>query len=199
MPTRGRKPKPKDEIRDQIIELARNIFSKYGFQKSNINDIALAGGKGKSTLYYYFDSKEDIFKAVVESELNDFRNNIINEVNLAVDPQSKIKAYILTRINFLSHYKNLYATIREQSMSRFSYTENIRQKFDNMEVELLTSILKNGVKDGYFKINEPEFAASGLIAALSGVQLQLVTSTQKNGFDPTLDNLIEILLFGLIR
>ena len=199
MPARGRRPKPKDEIREKLIEHARNIFTKYGFQKSNINEIALAGGKGKSTLYYYFDSKEDIFKAVVESELNDFHNNIIDEVNLVVNPQSKIRTYVLTRLNFLSHYKNLYSTIREQSMSRFSYTENIRQKFDNMEVELLTSILNDGIKDGYFKINEPALAVTGLISALHGVQLQFVTSTKKNVFDPTLDNLLEILFFGLIK
>lgn len=199
MPAKGRRPKPKDETREVLIKHARNIFTKNGFQKSNIDDIALLGGKGKSTIYYYFNSKEDIYKAVVESELNDLRNNIIDEVNLATDPLNKIKAYILTRINFLSNYKNLCNTIREHSVSRFSYTENIRQKFDSMEVEILTSILKDGVKDGYFKINEPGFVATGLIAALCGVQLQLFTTTKKSGFDLTLDNLLEILLFGLIK
>jgi AcrR family transcriptional regulator len=199
MPARGRKPKPKDEIRDQIIELSRDIFAKYGYQKTNINDIAIAGGKGKSTLYYYFSSKEEIFKAVIELELNDLRQNITDAVNTAVDPQSKIKAYILTRINFLSLHKNLYTAIREQSMSRFSYAVSIRQKFDLMEVELLTAILNDGVKEGFFKINEPEFAATGLIAALRGVQLQLHATTKENGFEQTLDNLLQILLFGLIK
>ena len=199
MPARGRKPKPKDEIRDQIIALSKDIFAKYGFQKTNINDIAIAGGKGKSTLYYYFSSKEDIFKAVIELELNDLRQSIIEEVNIAIDPQSKIKAYILTRINFLSSHKNLYSVIREQSLSHFSYAESIRQKFDLMEVELLTAILKDGVKGRYFKINEPGFAASGLIAALRGIQLQLISPNRKAGFEQTLDSLLEILLFGLIK
>jgi AcrR family transcriptional regulator len=199
MPVRGRKPKPKDEIRNKLVGFARDIFGKYGFHKTNINDIAIAGGTGKSTLYYYFSSKEDIFKAVIESELVDLRENIIDEVNLAKDPQSKIKAYVLTRINFLSRYKNLYATIREQSKSRFSFTESIRQKFDLMEVQLLTKILNDGVRGGQFKIKEPEFAASGFIGALRGVQFYLLSPIRKTGFDKTLDSLLEILLFGLVK
>jgi len=199
MSIRGRKPKPKDEIRDKLVGLARDIFAKYGFHKTNINDIALAGGRGKSTLYYYFTSKEDIFKAVIESELVDLRENIIDEVNHAKDPQSKIKAYVLTRINFLSRYKNLYAAIREQSISRFSYGESIRQKFDLMEVQLLTNILTDGVKKGHFKIKEPEFAATGFIGALRGVQFHLLSPLKKKGFDKTLDSLLEILLFGLVK
>jgi AcrR family transcriptional regulator len=199
MSVRGRKPKPKDEIRDKLIGLARDIFAKYGFHKTNINDIALAGGRGKSTLYYYFTSKEDIFKAVIESELVDLRENIIDEVNHAKDPQSKIKAYVLTRINFLTRYKNLYAAIREQSISRFSYGESIRQKFDLMEVQLLTNILTDGIKKGHFKIKEPEFAATGFIGALRGVQFHLLSPVKKKGFDKTLDSLLEILLFGLIK
>lgn len=199
MSVRGRKPKPKDEIRDKLVGLARDIFAKYGFHKTNINDIALAGGRGKSTLYYYFTSKEDIFKAVIESELVDLRENIINEVNLAKNPQNKIRAYVLSRINFLSRYKNLYAAIREQSLSRFSYGESIRQKFDLMEVQLLTNILIDGVKKGHFKIKEPEFAATGFIGALRGVQFHLLSPVKKKGFDKTLDSLLEILLFGLIK
>jgi len=199
MPLKGRKPKSKDEIRNNFVALAREIFAKYGFSKTNINDIALAGGRGKSTLYYYFTNKEDIFKAVIESELVDLRENIIQEVKLAKDPQSKIKAYVLTRINFLTRYKNLYAAIRESSKSRFSYGENIRQKFDLMEVQLLTNILIDGVKKGIFKIKEPEFAATGFIGALRGVQFHLLSPDKKKGFDKTLDSLLEILLFGLIK
>jgi AcrR family transcriptional regulator len=199
MSTKGRKPKPKDEIRDKLVRLARDIFAKYGFLKTNINDIALAGGKGKSSLYYYFTSKEDIFNAVIESELVDLRENIIDEVNLAKDPQSKIKAYVMSRMNFLARYKNLCAAILEQSKSRFSYVESIREKFDQMEVQLLTTILNDGIKRGHFKIKETEFAATGFIGALRGVQYHLVAPVKKKSFDKTLDSLLEILLFGLIK
>ena len=199
MPLRGRKPKPKDEMRDKLIELSRDIFTKYGYQQTNINDIAIAAGMGKSTLYYYFSGKEAIFKSVIESELQELRNSIIEEVKKAIEPQSKIKAYILTRISFLSLHKNLYTAIREQSLSSFSYAESIRQMFDVMEVQQLTAILNDGVKDGYFKINEPEFAATGLIAALRGVQLKLLTAPKKAGFEQTLDSLLGILLYGLIK
>ena len=59
-----------DEVRDKIIKIAALIFSKYGFSKTTVDEIAKAARKGKSTIYYYFKSKEDIFQAVVEKEAN---------------------------------------------------------------------------------------------------------------------------------
>jgi len=49
----------KDQNRENILKIAREIFSKYGYKKTTLDDIANAVRKGKSSLYYYFKSKED--------------------------------------------------------------------------------------------------------------------------------------------
>ena len=58
------------DIKNRIVEVAQNIFKKYGFRKSTMDEIAVAAGKGKSTLYHYFKSKEEVFAAVIEKEGN---------------------------------------------------------------------------------------------------------------------------------
>ena len=58
------------DIKNRIIEVAQDIFKKYGFRKSTMDEIAEAAGKGKSTLYHYFKSKEEVFAAVIEKESN---------------------------------------------------------------------------------------------------------------------------------
>ena len=62
----------KDEIvvRD-IIDTARTLFKKTGFKKTTMGDIARSLGKAKSSLYYYYPSKEDIFEAVLYSEMDE--------------------------------------------------------------------------------------------------------------------------------
>ena len=52
----------KDEVRLQIVESSRIIFSKYGYKKTTMDEIAQITGKGKSSIYYYFPGKEDIYK-----------------------------------------------------------------------------------------------------------------------------------------
>lgn len=57
------------KTRAKLVDVARQLFAKKGVDDTTMNDIAVASKKGRRTLYTYFKSKEDIYMAVVESEL----------------------------------------------------------------------------------------------------------------------------------
>jgi AcrR family transcriptional regulator len=60
----------KEEItRREVVQAASRLFQRYGLVKTTMEDIARETGRGKSTLYYYFKSKDEIFDAVVNQEL----------------------------------------------------------------------------------------------------------------------------------
>jgi AcrR family transcriptional regulator len=67
----------RDEIvvRD-IVETARVLFKQSGFKKTTMGDIARSLGKAKSSLYYYYPSKEDIFEAVLHAEMDELLEQI---------------------------------------------------------------------------------------------------------------------------
>ncbi len=54
--------------RRQIIDGAREIFMSVGFDAASMNDIARAAGVSKGTLYAYFDSKDQLFEAIIRGE-----------------------------------------------------------------------------------------------------------------------------------
>ena len=56
----------KDEVKDTIVGVARNIFSRFGFKKTTMDEIAIAARKGKSSIYYYFTSKEEIIRLLLK-------------------------------------------------------------------------------------------------------------------------------------
>ena len=58
------------KTRAQLVDVARRLFAKMGVENTTMNDIAVASQRGRRTLYTYFKSKEDIYLAVVESELD---------------------------------------------------------------------------------------------------------------------------------
>ena len=66
----------KEEIRDQIVSSARQVFSRFGFKKTTMDEIAQGARKGKSSIYYYFTSKEDIYRAVIEKEATILRDEV---------------------------------------------------------------------------------------------------------------------------
>lgn len=60
------------KTRQKLVDVARQLFAKNGMENTTMNDIALASGKGRRTLYTYFKSKEDIYYAVIEGEAGAF-------------------------------------------------------------------------------------------------------------------------------
>lgn len=58
-----------DIVKADILKAAEKLFQQFGLRKTTMEDIAKAMGKGKSTLYYYYNNKEEIFDAVVMKEM----------------------------------------------------------------------------------------------------------------------------------
>ncbi|HQG07877.1 MAG TPA: TetR/AcrR family transcriptional regulator, partial [Dysgonamonadaceae bacterium] len=62
---------PTSKTKRSLIEVARQLFAKKGVENTTMNDIAEASKRGRRTLYTYFSSKNEIYKAVVESEFQE--------------------------------------------------------------------------------------------------------------------------------
>ena len=58
------------KTKKNLIDVAQQLFAKKGVENTTMNDIAEASQRGRRTLYTYFNSKQDIYRAVIESELN---------------------------------------------------------------------------------------------------------------------------------
>jgi AcrR family transcriptional regulator len=71
----------KDEnIKSEIVTQAARLFRKWGYNKTTIEDIAKASGKGKSSLYYYFGDKEEIFLEVIKREADEMNALVKQEL-----------------------------------------------------------------------------------------------------------------------
>ena len=55
-----------EQIKEEIINAAIGVFESYGFTRVSMQDISKAGKKGRTTLYYYFGNKTEVFDAVIE-------------------------------------------------------------------------------------------------------------------------------------
>ena len=106
-----------------------------------MEDIARAAGKGKSTLYYYFKSKEEIFDEVIKQEMDDFFHSVKNAVDLQTDPVEKLKTYLVVKINTLKDKANLYRfTIETHHVEISNQFTVLRDRYDHQETELIASI-----------------------------------------------------------
>jgi AcrR family transcriptional regulator len=192
-------PNEKDETRAAIISAAALVFRKYGFRKTTMDEIALAAHKAKSSLYYYFSSKEEVFQAVVEKEALALRGDLSNAVNSLSDPSEKLKAYINIRLQSLENLPNFYDATHNEQLAHFDFIGRIRQKQDKEEVVMMQNILIDGVARKIFHVEDTELAAIAIVIAVKGLEIPLLTTKRIENINLHLDHLLDILLYGLVK
>jgi AcrR family transcriptional regulator len=189
----------KDEVKEAIVNVARHIFSKFGFKKTTMDEIAVASRKGKSSIYYYFASKEEIFQAVVEKEALILKQELINAINEADSPAQKLKAHVLVRMRSMEKLANFYSAIKDDYLSHLDFVEKIRKKYDQEEIQMMENILKEGVQNNIFEINDTALAAIAIVTALKGMEIPLFWGVEEKDIERRLDHLINILFNGVLK
>ncbi len=189
----------KEGIRDQIIESSRQIFSKYGFRKTTMDEIAQSVRKGKSSIYYYFTSKEEIYKAVIEKEAVILSNEIHDALSNIHDPVEKVKVYVTVRMKTFIAMVNFYEAIKNEFMTNLDFINKIREKYDKDEMLLVEGFLKEGVLQNKFNIDNTELAAIAIVTALKGLEIPLFKYNNQINLDDRIHHLLNILFFGIVK
>ena len=84
------------KTRNKLIDVARQLFAKNGLDDTTMNDIAIASGRGRRTLYTYFKSKEEVFEAVVENEMEHMSNRLRLIADKDLEPEDKLVQLVYT-------------------------------------------------------------------------------------------------------
>jgi AcrR family transcriptional regulator len=190
----------KEEVRDYIVNVACKIFNRHGFKKTTMDEIALACHKGKSSIYYYFKSKEEIFRAVVEREADELKERLDRTIRKDDQAVDRLKAYILFRLYRVRSLENFYAALNEDSLSHMDFILEIRKNFDMEERMLVREILDDGMRNGSFQITSSEIGAIAISTMMKGLELPLLLSEEhKTDREELLDDLIRVLFYGIIK
>ncbi|NBB31199.1 TetR/AcrR family transcriptional regulator [Cellulophaga sp. BC115SP] len=165
----------KDEIIiKEVIEAAKVLFQRYGLKKTTMEDIAKFVGKGKSTLYYYFPSKIEIFEAVIENEIRELFESIEIAASKEVTARQKLKVYWLTRLQKLEKMCNLSQVLKEEIMDHAITIFNLKRKHLQEELTLVKGFLIFGIENEEFRPETEEhieLLCRVIVASLRGFEL----------------------------
>lgn len=189
----------KNDIRSIIIKVAQETFRRYGFRKTTMDEIAYAARKGKSSLYYYFKSKEDVFEAVVEKEINFLHQDIIDAVGKAETAKEKINIYIYKRMNGLKNLGNFYEALKDEYLSNMEFIEKIRKKYDEQEMDILSKIIGEGIERNEFKMMDATLTAKIIVIAMKGLEVPLMMENEKSDIKTRIIEVLDILFYGMCR
>jgi AcrR family transcriptional regulator len=94
--------------RRSIIQVAKSCFTHFGYEKTTLDDIGNRIGMNKSSLYYYFKNKEEIYSEVVVQEAELLINELQKEIAVSFTPEEKIRFYLRKRLGYYKRILSLH-------------------------------------------------------------------------------------------
>ena len=162
------------KTRAKLVDVARQLFAKKGVEDTTMNDIAVASRKGRRTLYTYFKSKEQIYMAVVESELEMLSDRLKEAAGKTMSPDKKILELIMTHLDTIKMVVYRNGTLRASFFRDIWRVEAVRKHFDQNEIVLLRRILEEGKMQGYFDIDNVDITADILHYCIKGIEVPYI-------------------------
>lgn len=162
------------KTRAKLVDAARQLFAKKGVEATTMNDIALASKKGRRTLYTYFKNKDQIYMAVVESELKMLSDTMDKVARKPIVPDKKILELIMTHLDIIKMAVYRNGTLRADFFRDIWRVEAMRKYFDNNEIKLFREVLKEGKDQGLFDIDNVEITADILHYCIKGIEVPYI-------------------------
>lgn len=187
------------KTRQKLVDVARQLFAKNGLENTTMNDIAVASGKGRRTLYTYFNSKEDVYYAVIEGELERLSDRMDEVASMNIKPQEKIIELIYTHLTTIKETVMRNGNLRAAFFRNIWMVEKVRKNFDEDEIEIFRKVYAEGKADGEFDIDNVELVADITHYCIKGLEVPFIYGRLGHGMTPeTSKPLVAKVVYGAL-
>lgn len=162
------------KTRNILLDVARKLFAKQGLANTTMNDIASASGKGRRTLYTYFKNKEDVYAAVIEQELDRMIVRLKEVAAKPIAPEDKLVQLIYTHLSLIKDVVNRNGNLRAEFFRDIWRVEKIRKNFDRTEIELLTRVVMQGIRQGAFDVVNIRLSIDIIHCCIKGMEIPYI-------------------------
>jgi TetR/AcrR family transcriptional regulator, cholesterol catabolism regulator len=156
-----------DRRRHEIFGAAVDLFLKNGFQETSMQEVAKAAGIGKSTLYDYFKSKDEILIWGVEDELLDLTNAVKAIVVLPLPAVERLRQVMKTHLEFLVASKEFYLKLSFEVQRLNIEAQKRIQVRRHAYQDLVTGLIDEGYQEGSFRKVDSLLVARTLMTAMT--------------------------------
>ncbi|RZB37481.1 MAG: hypothetical protein SRB2_01025 [Desulfobacteraceae bacterium Eth-SRB2] len=187
----------KQEKLESILTTARKMFARYGLRKTSLDEVARMARVAKGTIYNYFGSKDQVYLEVLRREADEIVERVSSSVAQEVSPDDKLTAFARAKFRYMRHAINILNLDREGIEKLLPSAESIRNEFFKREVNIIDSILREGIEKGVFQLKETLLAARAIGYALRGFELNWLVQDGEERIEHYLTELLSIIFYGL--
>lgn len=162
-----------EDKREQILIAAKQIFARYGFKKTTVNDIGEAVGMTKSNLYFYFTNKKDLYNQVIRFSMLNWYKEIEQSADAGKDAAEKLFNASRIAFSYLSRDEQLCSIIaQDKTIFPFSAKEDRFFDVNSQTLDLYVSIIEEGQRLGEFRQVDSLLTAQLLFSVITVLIIQ---------------------------
>lgn len=186
----------------QIIEAARMLFNKYGFKKVTMDEIAREANVTKRTVYSYFSSKEELFKCIINEELENMKK-IVEDVeaenlkNGNQDFYGTVHQGIYKLLKYINKRKFLKNLVNEAEILKNPIIIENLKVIDSEVQNYIKQKLQDAINKGYIKVKDVDIVAFLIYKMYIALMFDWNENNKKLDENIIADNIISILKNGL--
>ncbi|MCI2081714.1 MAG: TetR/AcrR family transcriptional regulator [Bacteroidales bacterium] len=190
-----------EAVKKNLILAADDLFGQLGFEKTSISDISYKIGRSKTSLYYHFKDKYEVFSDVIKMEFDDVKGKLQAVRDKKYDSEkNRFTEYLTVRMTHMQKMKAYRNFIQNNIFAGDSKLKGIvadaRKGFDSWEEEYFRWICDRGHKEDIFSDKvKSEMFSRALINILKGLEIQFYLTEDEESMEMTYEGLIDLLIF----
>jgi AcrR family transcriptional regulator len=164
----------------KIFEAAKVLFSRFGFRKTTVDELAEYAGIAKSTMYRVFESKEKILAELIIHEAQTFRRFYIKRIREVDGPLEKIEALCCWTSDYFNKFPFLGRVMTDDERFFSPFLGSELDFVENGIRELIRDLLEEGTASGVFRPMNITDATEAILTLMHKFAYHQYTDEEEN-------------------
>ncbi len=167
-----------DAVQEEILQVALGLYRKYGPEKVTMDDVANATGRSRTSLYYYYKNRDEIYQAVLDTIVLGVANNIRIAAAAAATLDEKIYAFCTAKVKTSEEWKTIFKamwiSMNADEKSKHSRSMNtLHKKLIHQESIIINEILADALNRNEIRnigVGEQDMLAFIISTGIRGIR-----------------------------
>lgn len=186
----------REKKRRHILEVASRVFAEHDYHSVSMDRVAQRAGVGKGTLYRYFESKEDLYLALLDSALLLLSERLAKEEKAGLPPDQTLSRMVRAIVNTFSQHLPSFRILNSHEARLMVKKREIFQARRRRIAMLLGRVLEKGVAAGIFRAVDPVTTPSLLIGMIWGTVLN---HSEESGPEALAAAIVDVFFRGTLK
>ncbi|KPK44264.1 MAG: hypothetical protein AMK74_05460 [Nitrospira bacterium SM23_35] len=159
------------ESKKKIMKAAMDVFSRKGYAKANIREIARIAGISIGGVYLYFRNKEELYKSLINEKMLDIGSKTETIAGETRSASQALSDFLRLHLDYaLKHKEFILLHIREHG---FTFGVQEKKNFFRKQRDLVGRLIQRGIRTGEFRKCDADDMAKVIMGSLRGILLSM--------------------------